>query len=85
MPKLAAKDRDDAANVIDPLYDAAGDAALWDQALISVADSMGCTSSVFVGYSEGSLNAPRFAHRGADLRRTGTWGPAVQAALSFGT
>jgi DNA-binding CsgD family transcriptional regulator len=83
MLKLAANDGDYASNVIDTLYDAAGDAALWDQALIRVADAMGCTSSVFVGHGEGSLNAPRFAHFGRfdaeyNLRRTNSNCPYLQ-------
>jgi len=83
MLEPAANDADHAANVIDTLYDAAGDAALWNKALIRVADSMGCTSSVFIGHGEGSLDAPRFAHFGSldaeyNLRRTNSNCPYLQ-------
>ena len=84
MPRMAANDEDHAASVIDALYDAAGDATLWNKALMILADSMSCTTSVLVGHSEANLDAPRFAHFGSldaeyNLRRSNSECPYLPA------
>jgi DNA-binding CsgD family transcriptional regulator len=88
MPRLADNDGDHRTDIIDRLYDAAGDASLWDTALIGVADAMGCKSSIFIGHSERNHDAPRFAHFGRldaeyNLRGTNSNCPHLQQLCSM--
>ena len=74
--------------MIDAIYDAAGDADLWNTALKAIAGSMGCTASVFVGHCESNLDAPHFAHFGSldaayNLRRTSSECPYLPRLASL--
>lgn len=51
-------------STIDLIYDAAGNPALWDEALTGIADSLDSTSCILVDHQIGSWREPRFAHFG---------------------